>query len=61
VDLLAAGWNKARAQTALKSRLDELGMAPPDRFASPEALVAFLKTENARLGKIIRDANIKAD
>jgi tripartite-type tricarboxylate transporter receptor subunit TctC len=60
VDLLAATWNKARVQGPVKTRLDELGMAAPEHFSTSESLAAFLSAEHSRLGKVIRDAKIKA-
>lgn len=61
LDTLRAAWTKARAQNAVKTRLEELGMTLPDRFTPPEALNTFMKTENARLGKVIKDAGIKPE
>ena len=61
IDRLAASWSSARVQGAVKSRLDELGMSAPDRFAGNEALSAFLEAESARVGKLIRSAQIKVD
>lgn len=61
LDSLRDAWSKARTQGPVKARLDELGMAPPERFASPDALGALLKAENVRLGTIIRSAGIKPE
>jgi tripartite-type tricarboxylate transporter receptor subunit TctC len=61
LDALSASWNIARTQGAAKARLDELGMAAPERFFSGESLGAFLSAEDARLDKVIRDADIKID
>lgn len=61
IDSLVAAWNKARLAPAVRARLDDLAMAAPERLVSGEPLARFLKAEDARLGKIIRDAGIKAD
>lgn len=61
LDSLRGAWNKARTQGPVKARLDELGMLPPERFASPDALGELLKAETARLGKVIRSAGIRAE
>lgn len=61
LDSLRGAWSKAHTQGPAKARLEDLGMAPPERFAAPEALSAFVKTENERLGRIIRGAGIKPE
>jgi tripartite-type tricarboxylate transporter receptor subunit TctC len=61
VDTLAAAWSKARNTPAVKARLEELAMLPPERLVAGEPLQQFLRGESARLGKVIRDAGIKAD
>ncbi len=61
IERLAAAWSQARIQGTVKSRLDELGMAASERFASNDDLNAFLEVENSRLAKVIRGTNVKAD
>ena len=60
-DALISAWGRARAQPQVRSRLEQLGMLPPERLATPEAFAAFLKAEHARLGALIRDAGIKGE
>lgn len=60
-DALISAWGRARAQPSVRARLEQLGMLPPERLATPEAFAAFLKTERARLSALIRDAGIKAE
>lgn len=61
IDMLANTWNKARVTPAIKGKLEELAMAAPERFANRQALLDFVKSEHARLGKLIRDAGIKTE
>ena len=61
IDTLAAAWNKARTTPAIRSKLEELAMSAPERFASRPALLEFVKNEHGRLGKLIREAGIKAE
>ena len=42
----------------MRDRLHSLAMSPPDRLSTPAALADFVKTEYARLGKVIKDANV---
>lgn len=58
IDQLAAAWAKAKTAQAVRDRLHSLAMSPPDRLSTPAALADFVKTEYARLGKVIKDANI---
>ena len=61
IDALANNWNKARVTPAIKGKLEELAMAAPERFANRQTLLDFVKSEHARLGKLIRDAGIKTE
>ncbi len=63
VDALAAAWARARRTPAVQGKLQELAMAAPEALASADgvALAAFVRRESERLGKVIRDAGIKAD
>jgi tripartite-type tricarboxylate transporter receptor subunit TctC len=61
IDQLHAAWNKARQVPAVRDKLEGLAMYAPERYSSREALQAFLRAEGARLGKVIRDANVKAE
>jgi tripartite-type tricarboxylate transporter receptor subunit TctC len=60
LEALSSSWNKVRNTPAVKPRLEELAMVAPDRLVAGEALQQFLRQESARLGKVIRDAGIKA-
>lgn len=60
-DALIGAWARARVQPAVRARLEQLGMLPPERLATPEAFAGFLKTEHARLSALIRDAGIKGE
>lgn len=61
LDTLNDTWQKVRQTTAIRHKLEDLAMAAPDRYNSRPALLEFIKGEHARLGKIIRDAGVKAD
>ena len=61
IDTLANAWNKARVTPAIRSKLEELAMSAPERFAQRTTLLEFVKNEHARLGKLIRDAGIKSE
>jgi len=61
IDTLANAWNKARNTPAIQDKLEELAMRAPERFANRQTLIDFVKNEHARLGKLIRDAGIKAE
>jgi tripartite-type tricarboxylate transporter receptor subunit TctC len=61
IDTLAHAWNKARVTPALRGKLEELAMNPPDRFSLRPALLEFVRQEHARMGKLIRDSGIKAE
>lgn len=61
LDTLQAAWGKARQQPVLRAKLDELGMAPPERLNQPDALSAFLAEERVRMGRIVKVAGIKPE
>ena len=61
IDKLTGAWNKARTTPAIQNKLEELAMRAPERFANRQTLIEFVKNEHARLGKLIRDAGIKAE
>ncbi|HYF21164.1 MAG TPA: tripartite tricarboxylate transporter substrate binding protein [Ramlibacter sp.] len=61
IDSLVSAWQKARGTPAVKGRLEELAMVAPDRLVAGDALARFLKAEDARLGKVIRDAGIRIE
>jgi tripartite-type tricarboxylate transporter receptor subunit TctC len=61
LDALSSAWGKVRNTPAVRARLEELAMVAPDRLVAGEALQQFLRQESARLGKVIRDAGIKAE
>ena len=58
-DTLAAAWLKLRGQPAVRDRLETMGMVAPDRFASGDALQAFLKAEDQRTSRLIRALGIQ--
>lgn len=61
IDKLASVWNKARVTPAIRGRLEELAMNAPERLTRRDTLLDFVRNEHARLGKLIRDAGIKAE
>lgn len=61
IDALVAGWSKVRNGPPVRRKLDDLAMVAPDRLVSGEPLQQFLKAESARLGKVVRDAGIRAE
>jgi len=58
IEQLSAAWAKAKTAQAVRDRLHSLAMSPPDRLSTPAALADFVKTEYARLGKVIKEANV---
>lgn len=56
---IQADTRRAAADAAVKERLVGLGGDPTS--TTPEEFAAFIKAENAKYGKVIRDGNIKAD
>ena len=61
IDTLASTWNKARLSPGIRLKLEELAMSAPERLSTRAALLDFVKSEHARLGKLIREAGIKAE
>ena len=61
IDTLANAWNKARTTPVIRAKLEELAMNAPERLANRQTLLDFVKNEHARLGKLIREAGIKAE
>ena len=59
VDALAAVWTQVKNQSPVKDRLDSLGMRGPDRLMAGDALQAFLRHEDQRTAKLIKDLGIK--
>lgn len=58
VDALAAFWAQARNQSAIKSKLEGLGMYPPARYASREAVVGMLRAEKTRTAQLVKKLGI---
>jgi tripartite-type tricarboxylate transporter receptor subunit TctC len=61
LDTLSGAWNKARVTPAIRGKLEELAMNAPERLSTRVALADFIRNEHARLGKLIREAGIKAE
>ncbi len=61
IDTLAAAWQKVRGSPAVLTKLEGLAMSAPERLSGTRVLADFVRTEHARLGKVIRDAGIRAD
>jgi tripartite-type tricarboxylate transporter receptor subunit TctC len=58
LDSLAGAWAQARQQSAVKTRLDGMGMAPPAHYASRESLQAMLRTERVRTAALVKRLGI---
>jgi tripartite-type tricarboxylate transporter receptor subunit TctC len=58
IDALAAFWAQARNQPAIKSKLEGLGMYPPARYASREAVVGMLRAEKTRTAQLVKKLGI---
>ena len=58
VDALATFWAQARNQPAIKSKLEGLGMYPPARYASREAVVGMLRAEKTRTAQLVKKLGI---
>ena len=56
---IQAGVKRAAADAGVKERLISLGGDPVSN--TPDEFAAFIKAENAKYGKVIKDGNIKAD
>ena len=61
VEQLSAAWLKVKNTPAITNKLNELAMAAPDRYSNRNNLLEFVKSEYARLGKLIKDNNIKSE
>ena len=58
IDALATFWAQARNQPAIKSKLEGLGMYPPARYASREAVVGMLRAEKTRTAQLVKKLGI---
>ena len=59
ISKIQADVKRAAADAGVKERLISLGGDP---FANtPDEFAAFIKAENAKYGKVIKDGNIKAE
>lgn len=58
IDALAAFWAQARNQSAIKSKLEGLGMYPPARYASRDAVAGMLRAEKARTAQLVKKLGI---
>ena len=56
---IQAGIKRAAADAGVKERLISLGGDPVSN--TPDEFAAFIKAENTKYGKVIKDGNIKAD
>jgi len=61
VEQLSVAWLKVKNTPAIANKLNDLAMAAPERFANRANLLEFVKSEHARLGKLIKDNNIKSE
>jgi hypothetical protein len=61
IQALQAAWAKARTAPGLRSKLDDLGMQAPERLASADAVVTFLRNEQTRMARIVKAAGIKPE
>ena len=58
IDALAAFWAQARNQPAIKSKLEGLGMYPPARYASRDAVAGLLRAEKTRTAQLVKKLGI---
>jgi tripartite-type tricarboxylate transporter receptor subunit TctC len=58
IDALAAFWAQARNQPVIKSKLEGLGMYPPARYASRDAVVSMLRAEKTRTAQLVKKLGI---
>jgi tripartite-type tricarboxylate transporter receptor subunit TctC len=58
IDTLASYWSKARQDPAVKAKLDGMGMYPPARYASREAIQALFKSEKERTAQLVKKLGI---
>ncbi len=61
INALTNAWAKVRNTPAVKEKLDSLAMAAPERLAERATVQEFVKVEYERIGKVIREAQIKID
>lgn len=61
IDTLTNGWEQARKTPAIRGKLEDLAMNAPERFSDRKTLLEFVKSEHARLGRLIRDARISLE
>jgi tripartite-type tricarboxylate transporter receptor subunit TctC len=61
IESLATAWHGAKATPAVRGKLDDLAMSAPERLGNRPALLEFVKSEHARLGKLIREAGVKTE
>ena len=61
IEQLSTAWLKVKNTPAITNKLNELAMAAPDRYSNRNNLLEFVKSEYARLGKLIKDNNIKSE
>ena len=61
VDALVTAWKKARTTPDVRRRLDELAMAAPERLLCGEPLARFIRAEDVRTAKLVRQLGIKMD
>jgi tripartite-type tricarboxylate transporter receptor subunit TctC len=59
IDAINAATNAALEDAKLKARLADLGVEPMPKTAA--AMEKFIAGENDKWGKVIRDANIRAE
>ncbi len=58
IDALAAFWAQARNQPAIKTKLEGLGMYPPARYASRDAVAGMLRAEKTRTAQLVKKLGI---
>lgn len=58
---LQAAWSKARMAPALRQKLEDMGMQAPERLAAADAVGPFLRSEHARMSRIVKAAGIKPE
>jgi tripartite-type tricarboxylate transporter receptor subunit TctC len=58
---LQAAWSKARMAPALRQKLEDMGMQAPERLAAADVVGPFLRSEHARMSRIVKAAGIKPE
>ena len=61
VEQLSAAWLRVKNTPTIAQKLNELAMGAPERYNVRANLVEFVKSEHSRLGKLIKDNNIKSE